>query len=62
MEIVRGIEILDLCLHFDNTLVIGDVHLGYEEALRNRGLLVPDRMYEQIIMRLKIVCICCPGQ
>ena len=36
-------------------LVIGDLHLGYEEALRTRGLDIPLRQFEEITTELEEV-------
>ena len=40
MEIMEGVEIANLALYIKqlNSLVIGDVHIGYEEALNRRGV------------------------
>ena len=40
MEIIKGIEIVDLGLLIDgNVLVLGDLHIGYEESLVKQGIL-----------------------
>ena len=50
------IEIKDLCLVIDNdTLVTGDFHIGYEEALNRQGVLIPRMQFEDIIKRLQKV-------
>ncbi len=50
------IEINDLCLVIDNdTLVTGDFHIGYEEALNRQGVLIPRMQFEDIIKRLQKV-------
>ncbi|MEK6885875.1 MAG: metallophosphoesterase [Nanoarchaeota archaeon] len=36
----------------EKILVIGDLHLGYEEALRNRGLDIPLNQFEEMISEL----------
>ncbi|MBI2664103.1 metallophosphoesterase [Candidatus Woesearchaeota archaeon] len=43
MELLKGMEIVNLALYIKkiNSLVIGDVHIGYEEALNRRGVLIP---------------------
>lgn len=53
MEIVSGIKVKDLGLLIDDTLVIGDIHIGYEEALNKQGILMPRFQYEEIIVRLR---------
>lgn len=55
MEIHKDIEILDLFLHLKkyNILVIGDVHIGYEEALNKQGILIPRFQFKDTINRLE---------
>ncbi|MFH1212307.1 MAG: metallophosphoesterase [Candidatus Woesearchaeota archaeon] len=55
MEITKGVKIVDLALYLEKyrILVIGDLHLGYEEALNKQGLLVPRFQYTEIIKRLE---------
>lgn len=42
-----------LFFHEQGILVIGDLHLGFEEALRQSGILVPERQIKDIIENLK---------
>lgn len=53
MEILPGIEIIDLALKIGNALVIADTHIGYEEALNKQGVLIPRFQFNEIIKRLK---------
>ena len=53
MEILPGMEIVDLALHFDSTLVIADVHIGYEEALNRQGIFVPRLQFEEMANRIE---------
>lgn len=48
-------EIIDLGLWFDDykTLIIGDFHLGYEEALNKQGLMIPRMQFDLTIKRLE---------
>ncbi|MDP3699084.1 MAG: metallophosphoesterase [Nanoarchaeota archaeon] len=57
MEISKGIKIVDTSLWFDRerVLIINDLHLGYEEALHRKGVLVPRFQLEQIIGKMKII-------
>ncbi|ODS37473.1 MAG: hypothetical protein A7316_09390 [Candidatus Altiarchaeales archaeon WOR_SM1_86-2] len=50
MEILPGIEIIDLALYIKpkKTLILADLHLGYEEFLRESGCLIPEFQYEKI--------------
>ncbi|HII15072.1 MAG TPA: metallophosphoesterase [Nanoarchaeota archaeon] len=52
-EIFKGIFAIDLALYFDKTLVISDVHMGYEEAVNKQGVLVPRMQYRDTIARLE---------
>jgi uncharacterized protein len=55
MRISRGIEIIDLALFLKshNALVIGDVHLGFEESLTKKGVLMPRFQFKDTIQRLE---------
>src|SRR3989344_8272817 len=55
MEIYKDIEINDLFLYLKkyNTLVIGDVHIGYEEALNKEGILIPRFQFKDTLARLE---------
>ena len=53
MEISKGIKIVDLALLIDNSLVIADTHIGYEEELNKRGVLIPRFQFKDVIQRLE---------
>lgn len=53
MKIYNNIEIVDLGLLIDKTLVICDTHIGFEEALNKQGILVPRFQFNEIIKRLE---------
>lgn len=53
MEIAKGVGIKDLGLLIDRSLVIADVHMGYEEALNKEGVLVPRFQYGETVKRLE---------
>ncbi len=53
MEILKGIEIVDLALKIDNFLVISDTHIGYEEAFNKQGVLIPRFQFKEILSRLE---------
>lgn len=57
MDISKGIKIVDtaLWLEAEKVLVINDLHIGYEESLHRKGVLVPRSQLEQIITKLKII-------
>lgn len=57
MDIHPGIEMIDLALYLKKhkTLVIADLHIGFEEALAKQGVLVPRFQYKDMIDRLEQV-------
>ena len=54
IEALPGIETADLALYLkkENIVVIGDVHLGYEEAMVKRGVFMPRFQFRDTIERL----------
>ena len=59
MEISPGIEIIQTSLWIKKSkvLVINDLHIGYEEALHHKGILVPKHQLEEIIQIMeRILC------
>ena len=56
MEIYKNIKIEDLCLLIDNeTLVVGDLHLGFEESLNKQGILIPRIQFTEVMKRLSML-------
>jgi uncharacterized protein len=57
MEIVSGIEIVDLCLYVKEfrTLIVSDTHIGYEEALNKKGILVPRMQFKDTLERFELI-------
>jgi hypothetical protein len=55
VEIHPGIEMIDLALYLkgSKTLVLADLHIGFEEALAKQGVLVPRFQYKDMIDRLE---------
>lgn len=55
MRIHPGIEIHDLCLYLpkEKTLVIGDLHLGFEESLNKQGVLIPRLQFKEVYSRIE---------
>jgi putative SbcD/Mre11-related phosphoesterase len=55
MEIVKGIEIIDLCLYVkkEKILILADTHMGYEESLNKQGVLIPRFGFKETIKRLE---------
>ena len=57
MEILKGIDIngLTLFIKESKTLVLGDLHLGFEESLNKQGVLIPRFQFQEILLILKNV-------
>jgi|TARA_B100001971_G_C18254880_1_gene581214 putative SbcD/Mre11-related phosphoesterase len=53
MQILKGIQIIDLALLIKDNLIIADTHIGYEEALNKQGILIPRFQFKEIIQRLE---------
>ena len=55
MEILKGIEIKNkaLWLPKQKILIIADLHIGYEEALFEQGILVPRMMFKEMKNEIK---------
>ncbi len=54
MLIHPNIEIRDLGLYLvkEKTLIISDIHIGYEESLNRQGILVPRVYFKEFLLRL----------
>lgn len=59
MEISKGIDIIDTALWIkqEKVLVINDLHLGYEETLYRKGILVPRFQIDEIIKRMNAIFV-----
>ncbi len=57
MQISTGIEIINtaLWLSREKTLIINDLHLGYEEALHRKGVLVPKFQLQEILKEMESI-------
>jgi len=55
MNILTGIEIIGKSLWLENRkmLIISDLHIGYEEALNKRGILVPRTQFKEMFKELE---------
>lgn len=55
MNILPNIKTIDLCLYLkeEKALILGDIHMGYEEALNKQGYLVPRHQYKMTAQRLQ---------
>ncbi len=46
---IYGSQIINNAMKIDDTLIITDLHLGYESSLNNQGLMIPQFQYEKIL-------------
>jgi hypothetical protein len=55
MELSKGIIAQDLFLYLPEyrTFIVSDIHIGYEESLNRRGILVPRYNYNDLLLRLE---------
>ncbi len=55
MELSKNIEIIDLALYLakHKTLIISDLHIGFEESLNKQGIFVPRFQLDDLFKRLK---------
>ena len=55
MQISKGIEIVDTSLFIrkERILIINDLHIGYEEVLHRKGILVPKFQLDEIIKKME---------
>jgi len=55
MKILEGIQIKDLALFIEKekTLILSDIHLGYEEALNKQGVLIPRFQFKDIMQKME---------
>ena len=58
LNITPTIEIIDLALYIKptQTLVVSDIHMGYEEALNKKGILIPRRQFPDTMKRFEKIC------
>jgi len=56
-HLTTEISLIDLALFFPKKkiLIISDLHLGYEEALNRKGVLIPRFQFKDTITRLKVI-------
>ncbi|MFH0867744.1 MAG: metallophosphoesterase [Candidatus Woesearchaeota archaeon] len=53
MKILNGIELIDLAIYINKTLILTDFHIGYEEALNKQGVMVPRFQFQEIMKRIE---------
>jgi len=54
MKFFDNVYAVDVCIYLPdiNTIIISDLHIGYEESLGKQGVLVPRLQYKQLIKKL----------
>ena len=55
MRILKRIELIDLAIYTNKTLILTDFHIGYEEALNKQGVMVPRFQFPEIVKRLEAI-------
>lgn len=55
MKLLKGVIAEDLFLYLPehNAFIISDIHIGYEESLNRRGILIPRNNYADLFLRLE---------
>ena len=53
MKILKDIELVDLAIYTNKTLIVTDFHIGYEEALNKQGVMVPRFQFIETMKRLE---------
>lgn len=48
-----NIILLDLSIYIKGTLIISDIHIGYEEALNKQGILIPRLQTNEMISKIQ---------
>ena len=55
MEILPGFKLLNHALLHNNTLIMSDIHIGYEEMLNKKRFLIPRLQFEDMLRRLEAI-------
>ncbi len=53
MQLLKNIHAIDLSLLLEDTLIISDLHIGFEEALNRQGVLIPRDHFPRLIKRME---------
>src|SRR3989338_10295565 len=62
MNVLNSIELIDLAIYTNKTLILTDFHIGYEEALNKQGLMVPRFQFPEIMNRLEKIFLRLKGK
>lgn len=52
---IYGAEIINKALKIEDTLVISDLHFGYETSLNNQGLMIPQYQFDKLVDSLEVI-------
>src|SRR3989344_6165338 len=57
MKLNENIEIIDLALYLikEKALIISDLHIGLEESLNKKGILIPRFQFDDFLNKLKLI-------
>ncbi|MBI4150148.1 metallophosphoesterase [Candidatus Woesearchaeota archaeon] len=55
ISLAINVTAIDLALLVRDTLIISDIHIGYEDALQSRGVLIPIFQLQDTIKRLETI-------
>jgi len=53
MKLLKEISAIDLGIYLNKTLIIADVHIGFEESLNKQGVLVPRFQFPDLLKCMK---------
>lgn len=52
---IYGAQIINKALKIDDTLIISDLHFGYETSLNSQGLMIPQYQFDKVIDSLDAI-------
>ncbi len=55
LQLAENVKAIDLALLVGKTIIISDIHLGYEDALQQKGVLIPKFQLQDTIKRLELI-------
>lgn len=53
MNLLNDIEIFDLGLYYEETLIISDLHIGFDEEMKSKGVLIPYSHFDDVFSKIK---------
>lgn len=59
---IDDLTFIDLALYVDTVLCITDIHFGYEESLRQKGVLLARFQYDDTVRKMKRIFALCEEQ